>query len=256
MGGALGGGVDELFPSYCAEEIAAAIAAGWRVNSLADYCSRCGASCDATARTDRGCPFCVGHSVPWDRIVRLGPYSEPMDRWVRSMKFGRRWAWGRFFGAQLAQGIESAPRRPPRGGRAPCRCTRSAAGTAGYNQAQIIADAFADARGWTRVNLLRRTRHTQPQTAVPVSRRADNVRGSFAIKPIDLKGWDVWLIDDVKTTGSTLAACCRLLRDAGAERINIAVAAVADPRSAGFQGDLTPLPLWERVPRLAGAGEG
>ena len=83
--------------------------------------------------------------------------------------------------------------------------------------------------------LLYRTRHTPPQTSLPPSARPANVRRSFGIRNVDLTGFDIWLIDDVKTTGSTLRSCARLLRRRGARSIHIAVAAVADPRQQDFQ---------------------
>jgi predicted amidophosphoribosyltransferase len=55
------------------------------------------------------------------------------------------------------------------------------------------------------------------------------------MKNIDLAGWRVWLIDDVKTSGATAGACARLLKKAGAARVNLAVMAVGDPRHAAFQ---------------------
>lgn len=51
---------------------------------------------------------------------------------------------------------------------------------------------------------------------------------------LDLEGRDVILIDDVKTTGATLSQCARLLRSHGARTIQVAVAAVGDPRGQDF----------------------
>ncbi|MCC7203647.1 MAG: ComF family protein, partial [Phycisphaeraceae bacterium] len=97
----------------------------------------------------------------------------------------------------------------------------------GYNQSFLIAEALARQTGYPLVELLRRTRRTPPQTAVTHSMRRANVRGSFAIRPVDAAGWTIWLVDDVKTTGATARACATLLRQAGAEHVNLAVVAVA-----------------------------
>ena len=64
-----------------------------------------------------------------------------------------------------------------------------------------------------------------------VSGRA-NVRGAFAAGPragARLAGRTVWLVDDVMTSGATLAECARALRRAGAERVCAAVVARAGP---------------------------
>ena len=49
--------------------------------------------------------------------------------------------------------------------------------------------------------LLDKPNATKPQVRVPHSQRRENVRGAFRTKRVDLTGWEVWLIDDVKTTG-------------------------------------------------------
>jgi ComF family protein len=97
----------------------------------------------------------------------------------------------------------------------------------GYNQSALIGDAFSARCDWPVVPLLRRARYTPPQSALIASHRTRNVRRSFEVSRVDLSGWDVWLVDDVKTTGATLSACARLLKRAGADRVNVAVAAVA-----------------------------
>jgi ComF family protein len=150
------------------------------------------------------------------------------------MKFARQWRWAEWLGAELAR---AAPGVMEGGRVAVCpvpihlfrRLSR------GYNQAHLIAEAFAAPRGWPVVEALRRTRHTKPQTRVARAERRENIRGAFGARAIDLDGWDLWLVDDVKTTGSTLIECARLLRRAGARRISLAVIAVAEPHGAFVQ---------------------
>jgi len=88
----------------------------------------------------------------------------------------------------------------------------------GYDQAELIARAAAAALGLPHATLLTRERATIAQFDLDRRRRATNVKGAFAIHrrapPVD--GRWILLIDDVTTTGATLAACAIALRAAGA----------------------------------------
>jgi ComF family protein len=220
---------EELFPAPQQEMLDAAQNHLWQVDGPGEYCPRCGASAGPFAALPGGCPFCIDKPLPWRRITRLSAYRPPMDAWVRAMKFGNRWAWANCCGRLLAQSMRDPP---PSSRVAVCgvpmhwfrRWRR------GYNQAQLLATSLAKARRWPVADILHRPRHTRPQTRVAPSQRRTNVHHSFDIANVDLKGWHLVLVDDVKTTGATLAACARLLKRAGAESIEAAVIAVADPR--------------------------
>ena len=69
---------------------------------------------------------------------------------------------------------------------------------------------------------LARVRPTPPQTARDHAQRARNVRNAFAVRrPARVVGRRVLLVDDVMTTGATVDECARVLRAAGARRIDV-----------------------------------
>ena len=99
----------------------------------------------------------------------------------------------------------------------------------GFNQAVLLCRPLAKA--WNIplvVDNLQRIRWTEPQVTLSASEREANVRGAFALaEPAAVHGRKVILLDDVFTTGSTVAECSRVLRQAGAEGVYVITVARA-----------------------------
>lgn len=92
----------------------------------------------------------------------------------------------------------------------------------GYNQAAVIAESLASSMGVAfDADVLERVRRTRTQTRLDVGAKASNVSGAFAVrKACSQEGRGllssashILILDDVFTTGSTLAECCRTLRE-------------------------------------------
>ena len=90
----------------------------------------------------------------------------------------------------------------------------------GYNQAGLLARTFAELHGlpWA-PSAARRVRHTASQIGLSPAERRANVAGAFAADPLIVQGLPIILVDDVCTTGATLAACAESLVSAGATTV-------------------------------------
>jgi ComF family protein len=91
-----------------------------------------------------------------------------------------------------------------------------------YNQAAVLAHAIAKAGGPPVAADCLLRRRTPSQGNKNASARRRNVAGAFAVKdPDEIRGKRVVLIDDVLTTGATVEECARILKRAGAARVDV-----------------------------------
>lgn len=103
-----------------------------------------------------------------------------------------------------------------------------------FNQAAILAKEISRRSGVPmRTDVLARVRRTSSQVGLTAEQRRLNVRGAFAVPAPGRRHVDgrrVLLVDDVITTGATIEACTRALKQGGALDVDvIAIGLVADP---------------------------
>jgi len=100
----------------------------------------------------------------------------------------------------------------------------------GYNQAALLANRVAGRLGApVRAMALARARDTPRQATLGRSERLSNVTHAFVVRePRVVAGRAVLLVDDVRTTGSTLRACADALTQAGVASVRTAVLAQAE----------------------------
>ncbi|WP_243042021.1 ComF family protein [Dyella sedimenti] len=189
-------------------------AAEWPRNRCC--CARCALPLPQPATL---CGQCLRRPPPWEAAWVPFRYGWPLDRLESRFKFGSDLAAGRVL-------AECWLREPPPPGLpqlvVPVPLHRSRLRQRGYNQALELARPLA--RRWQvplRHDLLLRARATAAQTELGAIERRRNVRGAFLARAGFSWPAHVALLDDVMTTGATLAEAARILRRAGVRRIDV-----------------------------------
>ncbi len=164
------------------------------------------------------CGACLRNPPQYDATFSAFRYDYPLDRLVQTLKFHGQLALARFLGERIAVAVAgrsgaTVPLLIPM----PLHPGRLA--ERGFNQAVELGRHVARISGGRlETAAARRIRDTASQTTLPVDGREKNVRGAFRCDA-DLAGRSVAVIDDVMTTGATLNEVARVLKRAGAARV-------------------------------------
>ena len=90
----------------------------------------------------------------------------------------------------------------------------------GFNQAELIFGDFLTSQHIPMRRLLKRTRATRPMYELSEQERTENLKNAFAVTEAKaLEGKNILLVDDILTTGATMAECARVLKAAGAKSV-------------------------------------
>lgn len=195
-------------------------------------CTRCGAPLpdDGTGiEAGATCDDCLHIARPWRRGRAALVYSGTGRQLVLALKHGDRPDLAPHLAGWLT--AAAAPLIRPGMIVAPIPLHFRRLFRRRYNQATLLAAHLAKARGLPHMpDLLLRKRYTPGQDHKGVSDRFDNIAGALALNPrrsARVLGRPVLLIDDVMTSGATLAAAAEVLLAAGSGPISIAVLARA-----------------------------
>ena len=165
-----------------------------------------------------------------DEFSVLLPYDKVCRILIHALKYHGMPSMGYFLGEHMGKKTLQQLSLPKETLLVPVPLHPSKQKERGYNQSERLAKGFASFTGHTiDETILTRTRSTGTQTALDGEQRSDNVRGAFQYTgEKSLEGCPVILIDDVMTTGSTLSECAGVLRESGAGKIIVSVAATPD----------------------------
>ena len=179
-------------------------------------CPRCG---HPLAYPDEPCPDCRAGPSRWafERARAWALYEGMMREVVRALKYRRRMGLGESLARALAPWARALPW--PQGCVVPIPLAPSRHKARGYNQVVLVARPLAwQLRRPFCPRALRRL-DGPSQVGMTWQARWRNVRDAFRAEPDIVRGRVIWLTDDVMTTGATLHAAARALKDAGARAV-------------------------------------
>jgi ComF family protein len=189
------------------------------------HCLRCGRR-KLTSWASPDCGECHGQSIGVQRARSLLLYNQTGRALLAELKYRQHlgageaiFAAGR---ARLGSSLGELFDAPERGFDLilPVPLHRARLRQRRFNQAEFFANRIGLALGLpVNSKALLRERQTPTQVGLSANQRRVNVRGAFSVNPKEasrLEGRRILLVDDLMTTGATLASCAAALRRAGA----------------------------------------
>lgn len=179
--------------------------------------------CSRYVRDGRTCGRCAD---AWhiDTLIAAHPYTaEPVAALVRTFKYRLEHSLAEQLSRDMARTLVAARFARPVIVPVPLHTQRER--WRGFDQAALLARAVASRTLFTYHEVLERTRNTPQQAKAPHrTRRLAAMQGAFRVRYTgSVNGRDVILVDDVCTTGATIAACAAALRDSGAATVTALV---------------------------------
>jgi ComF family protein len=203
-----------------------------------ELCSVCGerlgTPCIVSAERDGClCGLCQRLRPPYVTAIAYGSYDGGLRELIHLLKYEKVRPVANVLGRMLAEIVAELE---PAFGEAPILVVPVALHASkkrerGFNQSELIARSAVKQSGMGNrleldSDLLERCRITQSQIVLSRHQRRENIRGAFTVAKLEkVAGREVLLIDDVFTTGTTVAECARILRRAGAPKVFVATAA-------------------------------
>lgn len=184
-------------------------------------CACCGLPFEYEAQEGTLCGACMATPPPFARARAVLAYDDGSRPLVLGFKHGDRIHAAKAYGVWLARAgrelLEDADRLLP------VPLHRARLFHRRYNQAALLAQALSRHCGVPATpDLLQRRRSTPTQGGLDRQGRHRNVKGAFRLRPgQSVTGQRLVIVDDVMTTGATLAECARILLRAGAARVDV-----------------------------------
>ncbi|MCD8120985.1 MAG: ComF family protein [Clostridiales bacterium] len=195
-------------------------------------CRRCGK--EVYGDPEEYCADCLRHKRSFESGAALLNYNDAARKSVAAVKYRNRREYLDFYAAAMDLRFRKLVASWRADVLVPIPIHSSRRRERGYNQAEELAGRLGKRWGIpVDRRLLVRSRRTAPQRELNPAERLANLQAAFAVhlarSEADVPK-RVILIDDIYTTGSTMEACTRVLKQAGVEKVHFLVICIGGGR--------------------------
>ncbi|MCI8851957.1 MAG: ComF family protein [Lachnospiraceae bacterium] len=182
------------------------------------FCMKCGKPLEDESL--EYCKRCQKHSHAFDRGRGLFRYDDHMRTSLAAFKYHGRREYSIYYAREMAHAFESQISCWQPQALIPIPLHKSRRRKRGYNQAELTARELGRMlRIPVDTKVLLRCKRTAPQKDLNERQRRENLKTAFKISGDDVKYNTVVLIDDIYTTGSTMDAAARALKEKGVRKV-------------------------------------
>ena len=219
-----------LFPPTCVlcgaigeSELDLCAACHQELPIIDDACFRCGVPLNLNGPVELDsifCGRCLQKPPQFDRVIAPLYYENPVDWMVQQLKYRAYLAHVRVLGQILVDYLDDALIDLPEI-IIPVPLHHRRLRERGFNQALELARPLAEKFNMPIIdNICSRQKDTPQQSVLTANERVSNLRNAFLMRgPLPVKS--VAIVDDVVTTGATVNALAKLLKQNGAERVQV-----------------------------------
>lgn len=177
-------------------------------------------TCDRPIDNTGECSICKSEKIYFEKGYCVYPYARAVRNTILNFKFKNMALYYTYLGSKMTEYyfeyimesydyITAVP------------IHKKKLKVRGYNQAELLAEYISEQINIPYCTVLKRTVNTKPQNALNKKERVVNIKNAFSlIDNINIKNKSILIVDDIFTTGTTINECCKVLKKAGAFKVD------------------------------------
>ncbi len=184
------------------------------------YCMRCGKPVDEEKEY---CSDCERNKHSYDEGRAVFIYDEYMSKSIYRFKYSGKREFANFYGKVMTERLGEKIRRWDPDAIVPVPVHKSKLRSRGYNQAELIAKQISKRMKIpVKSDIVIRQSATTVQKNLSAKARQNNLKKAFKVIPNSVQLNSILIVDDIYTTGATVDAVARCLKDAGVRKVYFA----------------------------------